>query len=109
MMWGGMWSSGRHGGDDPERKRCIAADVWRKRFALRYTNRALEPVVSLLHRKGEEYDPRHAWLAYGAGSSSFAYRLRTPLSQVKREAEEFMSLRAVKREHKAQQPRADVV
>ncbi|KAI4971635.1 hypothetical protein ZWY2020_002549 [Hordeum vulgare] len=82
MMWGGMWSSGRHGGDDPERKRCIAADVWRKRFALRYTNRALEPVVSLLHRKGEEYDPRHAWLAYGAGSSSFAYRLRTPLSQV---------------------------
>lgn len=82
MMWDGMWSFGRRGGNDPERKRYVAADAARKLSTWRYNNQGLEPPTSLFRRETEEYYRRQARLAYDVRSS------RTPLSPADQEGGE---------------------
>ena len=89
-----MSSSGYRGsGEDPKRKRCVAADAARKRSPGRYTNYGLQVPVSLLRREIEEYDSCHA-RCFDAGSSSGA-----PPLPVKREPSELPPLRNVKGGH----------
>ncbi|KAE8798455.1 hypothetical protein D1007_26327 [Hordeum vulgare] len=68
-MWDRIWSSGWHGGDDLDQKRCVAVDSTKKRSARWYTNQGLEPPTSLLRCGTEEYDQRQARLAYDMGNS----------------------------------------
>ncbi|KAE8817991.1 hypothetical protein D1007_04350 [Hordeum vulgare] len=105
-MWRGIWISGHgtDGGQDPERKRYVAAEAARKWSARQYTNRGLEPPSSLLRRKVKEY----RWQAppiCGNSSSAAMSRPHMPLPPVKREPGELPPLRAVKREAEAERRR----
>ncbi|KAE8820615.1 hypothetical protein D1007_01361 [Hordeum vulgare] len=88
-----MASSSSRRNDDPERARCVRSAAARKRAARRYTQWGLTPPPSLLRRETKEYNRARGHLASGSSFEASSSRSSSSLPPVKRELEEFPSVK----------------